>query len=365
MKTLLAALTLALFASACSHPLEIVGDGDILSASGDRDCLLEDHAAASPDCTENIVTGDYLETYYGVPRAGWHFHRWANYCGSVEGNACGFDVSADAVDQAWGVTVAPLVAIFRPDVITGFNALLIGHSFFHPFSVTLSAHADQAGFDDHQQSAFFSGGASGAPQALWEDAGKRGQIQSVLDGGDIELFGMTYHPDFPSMEGYRNWVNYALARNPDTRFFIGLPWLPFPAQISAAEYEATWHGFHPAIAHGIVDTLRSEYPGVDFYCIPYGQSAVELRNLFAADDLPEVETLVGAGVDAIYLDSLGHADNILLDLGALVWLRAIYGVDLDTYPDNPAYQTNLRAIGQAIIDGHDQDYNAPWIASSR
>lgn len=69
--------------NACRHPIEIWGEGDILSATGDRDCLLEDFQAGLANCVENDVTGDYEETYTGVPRAGYQFRRWANYCKSV------------------------------------------------------------------------------------------------------------------------------------------------------------------------------------------------------------------------------------------------------------------------------------------
>jgi len=358
MRVVLGAIGLSLVLLGCSHPLEIVGEGDILSASGDRDCLFEDELAGADNCAENLVVEAYDETYYGVARPGWHFHRWANYCQSAPGNECSFEVSAGTVEAAWGKQVAPLVAIFRPDINTGFNALFIGHSFFKPYAESMNFHAGQAGFSDHDQTTVFNGGANGAPQALWENPSKQAQIQGVLDGGDIDLFGMTYHPEYPTMEGYRNWVNYALARNPDTRFFIAMPWEPYPANTDAATYESNWHLFHPGVAHGIVDTLRQEYPGVDFYCVPYGQGAVELRLLFAGSNLPEVDQLVGSG-NAIYRDSLGHADDILLDLGELVWLRAIYGVDLLGYPAQPGYLTDLNSIAQAIMDGHDPEYNAP------
>ncbi|MEZ5570843.1 MAG: hypothetical protein R3E64_02375 [Halioglobus sp.] len=359
MKTTLALLGALLLLQACSHPIEIVGEGDILSESGDRDCLLEQHAAGLDNCSRNLVVNDYVETYFAVPRTGWRFHRWANYCVDGDSNECGFNIPSSAVQKYWGETVPPLTAIFRPTENTGFNALLIGHSFFDPYVLQLPSHAARAGFADHTQSRFFSGGGSGTPQAFWENASKRAAIQAVLDTGDIELFGMTYHPDYPSIEGYRNWVDYALQKNPDTRFFIAVPWLTTPASFDAPTYESIWHLYHPAVAHGFIDTLRQEYPGVDFYCIPYGQSAVELRKLYAAGNLPEVDALVSNTVDAIYRDTLGHPDDILVALGELVWLRAIYGVDLLTYDYDTGYTTDLKAIATAIMDEHDPNYNAP------
>lgn len=359
MRSTLLLLGLLTLVTGCSHPIDIVGDGDVLSATGTRNCLLEEESAGLDNCSKNYVVNDYQETYYAVPRSGWKFHRWANYCLDSTNNECAFNIGADTVHQYWGETAPPLTAIFRPIEVTGYRSLLIGHSFFNPFALAMPSHAARAGFTDHNQSRFYSGGSSGTPQAFWENTTKRAQIQAVLDAGDIELFGMTYHPDYPSIEGYRNWVNYALDKNPDTRFFIAMPWIPTPASFDTQTYETLWHQVHPAIMHDMIDTLRSEHPGVDFYCIPYGQSAVELRKLFSAGNLPEVTTLTSNSADAIYVDNLGHPDDILVALGELVWLSAIYGVDLSTYDFDTGYTTDLKAIAQAIVDGHDPDYSAP------
>lgn len=358
MKLLLCLTVLALLAG-CSHPLEIYGEGDLLSASGDRDCLLEQSEADAPDCSQNLVFGDYLESYFAVPRAGWKFHRWANYCVEDEEGTCSFAFDADVVNEFAGQTVPPLQAIFRPLVNTGLNSVYIGHSFFVPLSSGMAFHAQEAGFADHSQWQFFSGGASGAPLALWNNATKRATIQAQLDAGDVDVLGMTYHPNYPTVEGYRNWVDYALAQNPDTRFFIALPWSTSPGGMSAGAYESFWHSYHAALSHSLIDTLRADYPGVDFYCIPYGQSAAELYSLYEAGNLPDVDTLVSSSGDAIFSDAFGHADEILVSLGRLVWLRAIYGVDLTAYAHDPGYITDLKAIAHDIMDTHDPAYNAP------
>jgi len=82
--------------------------------------------------------------------------------------------------------------------------------------------------------------------------------------------------------------------------------------------------------------------------------------LFEDGNLDDVDSLVSASGDAIYSDSFGHADDILIDLGQLVWMTAIYGVDLSTYAHDPGYNTDLKAIARAIMDGHDQAYDAPY-----
>jgi hypothetical protein len=111
------ALGAVIMVASCSHPLVISGDGDILSASGTRNCYLEDFQAGSESCTVNLVVGDYLETYYAVPREGWQFEAWENYCtdGSTA-DQCSFDYDASLVRKFWGQTVLPLVAVFTQDI---------------------------------------------------------------------------------------------------------------------------------------------------------------------------------------------------------------------------------------------------------
>lgn len=114
MRTLLAISALSII-TACSHPLEIVGEGDILSASGTRACLLENYVSADPSCTENFVVSDYSETYFATPRSGWQFDHWENYCTDSSENQCSFDFTASEVEKFWGFTAPPLIAVFAAD----------------------------------------------------------------------------------------------------------------------------------------------------------------------------------------------------------------------------------------------------------
>ena len=102
-----------LFLIGCSHPLEIVGEGDIWSTSG-RSCTYDDHEAGLKNCTKNYASTEYRETYHAEPRTGWQFDRWENYCTDASDHRCSFDVSAEDVQKAWGKTVPPLVAVFNP-----------------------------------------------------------------------------------------------------------------------------------------------------------------------------------------------------------------------------------------------------------
>jgi len=97
------ALLLPLLVIACSHPLEIEGEGDIGSGRGNQ-CTLEQQPCA------NVVAGDYIRTYVGRPRPGWDFERWEG-CGTQYPN-CSFNVPASIVNQYWFQTMPPLRAVF-------------------------------------------------------------------------------------------------------------------------------------------------------------------------------------------------------------------------------------------------------------
>ena len=248
-------------------------------------------------------------------------------------------------------------------VADGMNAVFMGHSFFKPYAELMPEYTANAGIAGHSQTIVFSGGASGAPEALWNNASKKLAITNALDTGDVELFGMTYHPDYPGPTGYVNWINYALDKNPSTRFFIALPWIPEPSAFTYELYAAIWEAYKPSW-YTFIDELRSLFPNTDIYSIPYGQSAVELREHYTAGDLPEITAMQGAKATSIFRDNLGHPGDILISQGTLVWLASIYGVPLTNYPHGPTYSIDLNPIAQEIIDDQDPDYNAAYLTDS-
>lgn len=113
MKRTLLPLLATTLATACSHPLEIIGSGDIVSASGERNCYLENFQAGAKNCKENLVVNAYAETYYSEPRPGWEFERWENYCTNTNANACSFNVAEASVRDMWGSKMPPLIARFK------------------------------------------------------------------------------------------------------------------------------------------------------------------------------------------------------------------------------------------------------------
>ena len=242
----------------------------------------------------------------------------------------------------------------------GFDSLFIGHSFFRPMAEEMAVLAPLADFDAHTQEVVFSGGATGSPEGLWLQDTKRATIQAELDEGDIDLFGMTYHPDYPLLTGYVNWIDYALAANPDTIVFVAIPWITNPVNYTAASYAAALDVGYPAVAYPLIDSLRDEYPDTTIFAIPYGLSAGELYTRYADGELDDVTELVGSNGSGVFRDGFGHADHILEDLASLIWLQAIYGVDLAAFDAGYDWTVDLNTIASSILAEHDSAYDAPW-----
>ena len=364
MKNAIFAVCIAFIASACRHPIEIIGQGDVMSASGNRDCLYADYQASQPNCTANEVDGEYLETYYPVATPGYIFSAWGNYCSKADGiDECSFNIPGKAIKDADLEQAPPLVAYFREQMSDDQVALLMGHSFFDPFSTRLPGQAALAGFENHQQHKFFSGGGGGAPIAFWNDKGSSNHkgIKRAMDSGNITLLGMTTYPnDFDyALSGYKNWIDYALKNNADFDVFIGMPWSTDPAAIELKAYQEGWDDYHRNEVHATIDILRDEYPGLDFYCIPYGQAGVALKKLFEAGKLTDITQLQGDWDTSVFTDDLGHPGKILIELGSLIWLRAVYGADLQNLDFGLSYNINMKNLADEILNKHDHRYDAP------
>ncbi|MEM9257611.1 MAG: sulfatase-like hydrolase/transferase [Pseudomonadota bacterium] len=357
VKALLAATVLPMV-YACSHPIVIHGEGDVLSESGNRDCTLADYQAGAINCTDNEVTTTYEEVYTGEPKSGWQFRRWGNYCGSALNNECAFFVPGDIVRNFWNATMPPLQAVFRSTTNDGFTAVFMGDSAFEVFATGIDFHAGNASFPEHNATVFVATKNDGSPGAFWNDPVDQASIQTVLDAGDVELLGMTYIEGASSLGDYQNWVEYALQQNLDTRFFISAPWADNPSSMTASEFAADYAQRQQNV-HALIDALRDEYPGVDFYTVTTGAAAVELFNLFETGGLADVSALVGSSADALFSDNQGSPGNLLSALGELVWLGAVYDVDLTTYSHSPGFVTDLKSLAQQILNAQDPVYDAP------
>jgi len=238
------------------------------------------------------------------------------------------------------------------------KTLYIGHSFGRPFAARMEQWTANAGIMGHTQGVVFSGGASGAPQALWDHPQKSLAIKGILDSGEVETLimiccSMRFLEDGTD-PAIRLWMDYALEHNPNTRFVLALPWPDFPEDYDTVELYAELWNEGRALWGVLIDQLRADYPGVPVTALPHGRAALELRALFEAGELNDVDSMTRAGGPGIFTDRKGHADRILLDLGSLVWVGALYDVDLTGYPLAIDYEIDLIDLAQMILAEDDQ-----------
>lgn len=354
---ILLVLTIATLA-ACKVEIEVPTSGSVTTNSNTINCT------AGQTCSLDVVDVFFNETFVAQPATDFVFTGWKQTARGF----CGGSVAPCTIDSAPAAGNRLLTGLLNnPNEVfylepsfqsTGFKTLITGNSFVNPIGWGIPGHATTAGIANHEHSQVIQGGANGAPEALWNNATRGPQIREILDAGDVDLFIMTSLP--ATMNGYRLWIDYLHTQNPDTRVGIVVPWIPIPMAQTSAEYETNWHNYHAGV-HDSIDTLRSEYPDVEIFCIPYGAGAVELRALLDAGVLPDVTGMTSSNRTGIFVnDRLGHADPILRDLSRLVLARGIYDIDLNNFAHNPGYITDLKALAQSIADAHDATYDAPY-----
>ena len=246
----------------------------------------------------------------------------------------------------------PLIAVFLIAVVdeceaAGKNCLFIGHSFFTPVALRFGSMPSRAWISNHRQSTVYARGASGSPESLWNGI-KGNAIRRTLSSGRIDLLGMTYYnQQNSSFEDYQRWVEFAIQHNPNTTFFIGLPWGRASGKQGSPEMFAA-NSSGAAALFSTVSRLRSAYPGSRFIFLNYGVAAAELNRLYESGKLPGVKKLIGKTGEAVYADRTGHGANMLKDLCALVWLRSIYGVSPSRSGLSFGYQTDIRQIASRL-----------------
>ena len=257
-----------------------------------------------------------------------------------------------------------------PEVSSGYNMLLIGNSFFKPYAKKLDELAMDAGFVEHTSTRITRGGDNGRPINFWNDSLTEAHlsINTALDQGDIDIFGMTAGHDFDNptdrIEGHRAWINYALQSNPNITIFIAIPQIDFPAdwEQRAQEYgfdsiQELYDYFVNDIVHNeMVDQLRVEFPNTNIFTIPTGWASINLDQMNINNELLDQILRFGPQETSLFVDNKGHQGDIIIEAGSLIWLNSIYGVDLRTNTYDAGFNTNLHEIAQQITDSHDSNY---------
>ena len=237
-----------------------------------------------------------------------------------------------------------------------YNVLYIGHSFGRVFAETLQDYAHTAGFTDHAQYIEMSGGASGAPDALWEDDGHRENIKAYLDTGEIDVLIMIccsvefVETGAQSDEAIWNFTDYALDKNPDTRIGLSMLWKDFPGQYeNASDYNNGSELLHDSWVR-LASNLSGDYPGADIFTFNHGAVAYELWDMFEAGQLDDdLDQVTGPRATSIFTDEKGHAGLMMIDTGTLIWLHAVHGVEPLDMPEFTQWNTDIRVIADSVL----------------
>ena len=243
-----------------------------------------------------------------------------------------------------------------------YNVLYIGHSFGRKFAETLQDYAHDAGFSNHAQYIEMSGGASGAPDALWADNGHRKNIKAYLDTGEIDVLIMIccsiefMETGGQSDEAIWNFTDYALENNPDTRIGLALPWKDYPSDYDNATDYSNGSDEAYELWKRLASNLSSDYSGADVFTFHHGALAYEFREMFEAGELEDdIEQLTGSRKTSIFTDYKGHAGDLMIDCGTLIWLHAVHGVDPMTMPEFTQWEVDIRQIAKDSIEEQNQE----------
>ena len=254
-----------------------------------------------------------------------------------------------------------------------YNVLYIGHSFGKVFAETLQDYAHTAGFTNHSEYIEFSGGASGAPDRLWADDGHRENIKDYLDTGEIdvlimiccslEFIGQSGITNFTD-EAIHNFTAYAVGQNPDVRIGLSMPWKDFPGDYeNASQFAANSTLDLWPYWVNLSQNLSAEFPTNDIFTFHHGAVAYELREMFEAGELEgDIEQLQGPRQTSVFTDEKGHAGQITIDTGTLIWLHAVHGFEPLDMPEFTQWNTDIRVIADSLLDAQYQegctDFNA-------
>ena len=244
-----------------------------------------------------------------------------------------------------------------------YNVLYIGHSFGRKFAELLEDYAHTAGETSHAQYIEFSGGESGSPGLLWEDDKHQANIKAFLDTGEIDVLVMICcSPEFiqtlDTDQAVWNFTDYAVDKNPNVRIGLAMPWKDFPGEYdNASEYATNSTLDLMPYWENLSQELSADYPGTEVFTFHHGALAYEMREMFESGDLEgDTERLQGPRATSLFTDEKGHAGDILVDTGTLIWLHAIHGINPMTMPEFTQWEVDIRQIAKDSIDGQSQEY---------
>ena len=271
---------------------------------------------------------------------------------------------------AFIVSCSPATQSNEDVIPNGYKMLLMGNSFFRPYAEKLDDMVSYTEVENHDATIVMRGGENGNPYNFWNDSEtiQHQQIKSALDQGNIELFGMTSgaSEDLGTsdiLSGHRNWIQYAVDRNPNISIFIAIPAINYPADWDerAQEFgldtvDELYDYFENSVHSVIIDQLRIEFPSTNIFTIPTGRVTQNIVDMYNDNSLLDDIDFFGTQSTAIFRDDLGHQGDIVLEGGGMVWLNSIYQINLEDFDYDTGFNTDLHQVAINVMNNHPSLY---------
>ena len=165
------------------------------------------------------------------------------------------------------------------------------------------------------------------------------------------------------LSGHRNWIQYAVDRNPNISIFIAIPTINYPANWDerAQEFgldtvDELYDYFESSVHLLIVNQLRIEFPSTTIFTIPTGRVTQKITQMYNDNSLLDDIDFFGTQSSAIFRDALGHQGNIALEGGGMVWLNSIYQINLEDFNYDTGFNTDLHQIAIDVMNNHPSYY---------
>ena len=64
----------------------------------------------------------------------------------------------------------------------------------------------------------------------------------------------------------------------------------------------------------------------------------------------DLDQLTGQKATSVFTDEKGHAGQILIDTGTLIWLHAVHGVEPLYVSEFTQWNTDIRVIAESVLE---------------
>ena len=239
--------------------------------------------------------------------------------------------------------------------IKGLTVLYAGHSFGIPFAQNLTKLAEFSGIEGHNQRIVFRGGENGAPQAMWENPTVKNEIKKNLNDGNVDVVILIccskelIESRGQSDQAIVEIIEFALSKNKETRFGLAMPWIDFPNNYKDVNDHRSFTDVGYLAYKEFAKNLSKQFNGLDIFTFYHGAAVYELREMFENGSLQDIKSLIGPKRNSIFTDEKGHAGDIASDTGSLIWLKAIYDINLMDIPKIEKYESDIREIATRVL----------------